>query len=128
MSFPIQIAARADSDLRADKMWYIALILGSFYGLYHSFASFYEPLKNSKYYLLIISLVAALAGLSWGLIAKYSSSATNVYKAGSAHDGALLLVWYVGSLFVFNIKLGKIEYFGLFLILIGTLLLKGVSK
>ncbi len=105
-------------------MWYLAILLGGIYGLYHSYASFYTPFKESKYYLAIVPVIAGCSGFLWALIVKYSNSSEDVYRAGSAHDGAIVLMWYIGSLFLFNLKMTTTEYIGIGFILIGVMLLK----
>lgn len=105
-------------------MWYLALLIGLVFGLWHGQLSFNETLKSSQYYIYIAMCTSTVWGLLWALIAKSSTVAENVYKYGSAHDGAIVLAWYIGSIFIYKMNFSITEYIAIGFIVIGTLLLK----
>jgi multidrug transporter EmrE-like cation transporter len=105
-------------------MWFIALALGLCSGLFHSFASFHEPLKSCRYYYLIVLGASLCLSLGWATIARSTNVEEEVYKYGSAHDAGIVLLWYVASIFLFKMHFSALEWAGIALVVTGCLILK----
>ena len=105
-------------------MWWVALFVGLLYGIYHIFMSFHQPLKEWQYYYYLAGAASLCIGLTWGYIARSTTSPETVYKYGAAFDGAIVLSYYLLSIWLFNMKFSIVEYVGVGLVAAGMVVLK----
>jgi multidrug transporter EmrE-like cation transporter len=106
-------------------MWgLIALIGGMLNGVSHSVLSFYQPIKSSNWYYFIS--VPLLIGFTFGwlFIAKNIPMKEEVYRLGAIWDSAIVLTWYLGSIWLFGLKFTPLTWIGIGVMVLGVVIIK----
>lgn len=105
-------------------MIYIQFLIGLIIYLFMAFASYYDALKQSKYYFPLGILAAIIANFIWLSIAKSETNSSALVIKGVLWDLMLTLCYVAVPILFFKTQFTVNQIIGILLMLVGLIFIK----
>lgn len=89
-----------------------------------SYISFYQPIKDSKYFLPVGMGLAIIANLAWLFLTRSMTDTTKILLIGMYWDLMLTLIYLLIPFIFFHVNLSTTQYCGIITIVFGIILTK----
>jgi multidrug transporter EmrE-like cation transporter len=103
---------------------YIQFLIGFVLYTALSFASYHSGFKTTKYYYLLVTILAIFCNLIWFQIAKQEPSSSVLMIKGLFWDVMLMMCYLIVPILFFSARFSVFQGVGLILVLSGLLLTK----
>ena len=89
-----------------------------------SLISYYDNIRNSKWFIIIYISISIIGSLFWIVACKAFNNKNKIYVFSIFWDFLMIISYYVIPCIIFNLNFKKEFWFGLVLMLTGLLLIK----